>query len=627
MSQDVELEELAFRKIELAADWMLGLARSGHYWDDYTKSLGGTEERDLMPVAEVVMCLTNLREYAERGVPQPPDDLIANVVGDLLVLCGEKGFSGVPYLISLEKPDPPFTDAVSFAAGALTGVLSRSLVRGDLKNRCLEQLMDCVNWLLRAEVSIPEDLGLKGAGWSWSSPAEIENNKTHRRKFGRKLPPQTYFTSTVFTTLCEVLFDLHPEVERLQLEEPIFRAVVQAKDFLLSTLFEENRFAGWADFGGGLDNDREKIQKLTDLEVPAWESQGTGVIVPMGEVTLYGLEPMSYCKYYTESDQYSGVVRKLNKKFPALMAGLRDFSDEVIERLSEAFSSSLFLLKAQEIVRKSCQIQVPKPLNEREGQKFCYYVDGTVGLNVLNVLNFFSKGFPSERDSIQEWRSKELWLVSELVNKSFKDRSFAHCGNPAAGEVFEPAIYATRTAIATLLSWGAQKHQRAREPISNEVRETIGRLYQLAFPGGRAGGKHHVDEMDPGQLLDIGYAIGLLLYRIREIDKLGKKELIVDISTPADKQTLYRENGRKLISSMKTLLDSEPDEVRELIDRLSGQRALARPYRDFLSDNKKGLESEEISDRVSTLYGLIDLIKSAVAEAGDMRFGEIFDGV
>lgn len=632
------LQREAFSKIELSAEWIIELAGTGQFSDKYTRSLCDDKYNGVMPIAETLMCLTNLSEYKQLGVPQPPDSLFAEMTKLLISTIKEKGFSGAPYLYGTEEQEPPFTDAVCFTAGALTGVLSRPFLNPELRQSAIDALLSCTRWLLGARITPPHELGLSGAGWSWSSPSVIDADDVLKSRFKDLLPPQTYFTSSAIITLCEILFDLPEEVKKAGLQQDVFQSIVDGKVFLLATLIQESRLVGWADFGGGLDNDPEKIQKLTSLPVAAWESlQGGGMIEPLGEFTLYGLEPLTYIRYYDSDESYADVVSVLKANFADLYREFCHFSDQELESLEEAFLTSQFLLRHRTISRKTSRVQVPSQLNSREGQKFSYYIDGTVGFQGLNVLNFYVRYFAGAEESRQTWNDNQVTLVEQLLGNSFKDRSFAHCGDPVSGGIFDPAIYATRTAVASLLSWGARPALKQDEAIPSDVREVIKQLYLMV--GGVEERVTDVSEAEAecrtalstnalAQLLDIGFNVGLFLGLLRNIDNVPRQQLLVDITKGGvcDVQVLLKENGHKAVDFLCKMLTFEPEKTSELIEQLCAQRGLARPYREFLESNKERITHAQFNDRLGVLREMVDSVKDKVVEAGDTRFGELCDG-
>jgi len=214
----------AYNRVVSAWNWIRRLAEKDKYYDEYILAIFTTKEVGVMPIAEILMCLVNTKEedYQRLGLPKPSPDIIVKVTNKLLHTYEIKKFSGIPYLRSPDpKLDPPFTDAVCYTAGALSSILKLkelSLNNG-LRKKCKNLLITCLDWLLQAGINAEKwkDVEcmktVRGAGWSWSSPIEIAKDEKFKNAFGKYLPPQTYFTSQVLTTLQEIFFDHYNQVE------------------------------------------------------------------------------------------------------------------------------------------------------------------------------------------------------------------------------------------------------------------------------------------------------------------------------------------------------------------------------------------------------------------------------
>ena len=526
---DANLRRLAYSKVAQGSGWILSLAEEGRPYDNYTTQFGDANSFGVMPSAEMVMCLCNLREYLTLRLPQPTTDLINRSVTRLLEIHGQRGFSGRPYLINPGTEDPPFTDAVCFLAGAVTAALTQSGLDADLKGSASTVLIECTKWLLEGSITPPQNLPLKGAGWSWSSPVALESSPTLTKAFGRVFPPQTYFTASAFTTLSEALFDQYSLIDNAGLTQDVLTALVDAKTLFLSSLFTtETGTTGWCDFG--VDLDREEFRLLSDLMPAALQDRDLGQVAPSAEFTLYPLEPLSYIVYYLTDDRYAGVVQKLRQEAPDTLKNLAAFSNEDRQKLHQAFSLCVGLAKNEKIPQKFCRIQLPQPLNGKDLNTNGYYLDGTVGYNALNVLNFYCRSFESGADQavVGRWEARQGPLVKRLLEGSFKKYSFAHCGDPQLDELFEEAIYATRTAIAALLAWGLEPVTAQDQIVPVDVRELVTRLYQILCdplapgttgqpPAGAVSPKP--DEVT--KMVDLGYLLGLGAHRMRNVKNWG----------------------------------------------------------------------------------------------------------
>jgi hypothetical protein len=137
-----QLKEKAYKEVQSASNWILELAKKQHYYDEYTKGYGVSENKYVMPIAEILMCLTNCLEkkYKDLGLPLADKDLLTMIVTDLIEAKNKHGFSGRPYLVpsnDLIKKDPPFTDAVTYTAGALVSVLRTNILDENMVKKCV----------------------------------------------------------------------------------------------------------------------------------------------------------------------------------------------------------------------------------------------------------------------------------------------------------------------------------------------------------------------------------------------------------------------------------------------------------------------------------------------------------
>ena len=359
-----KLKKEAYVAVTRAYKWIHSLARAEEFSDEYTRRIGTRGEDGAMPVAELLMCLMTTTEskYVDLNLPQPETPVVNRTTEILLDRVDKYGFSGVPYVVRPDDADipvdPPFTDAVCYVAGALTPVLKSTMLDERLATRCKDVLLDCVRWLLAASVSPPEGKdhsGLQGRGWSWSSPAEIAREPALAVAFSNQLPPQTYFTSQVLTTLHEVLFEqfdlLETQIEGESLICSVFEAVADAKSFLLSSILVEST-AGWIDFPYAPESDSPYT------ELPSQRYALEGELSPRREMAFYPIEALAYVRFYTS---YTRVTDYLTRNQPAIYARYSEFDESSSDKLEAAFIHGAFLLKQKKLSDQACQIQLPLP--------------------------------------------------------------------------------------------------------------------------------------------------------------------------------------------------------------------------------------------------------------------------
>ncbi len=130
------------------------------------------------------------------------------------------------------------------------------------------------------------------------------------------------------------------------------------------------------------------------------------------------------------------------------------------------------------------------------------------------------------------------------------------------------------------------------------------------------------------QLLDIGYLLGLSVQRLRKLSKVdsGKFMILFDMKSQFDPHVVMRENGRKFLAAVLTMLRSSPEECLSVIDALCDQRALAIPYRDYLLENREQIAQSDFVGRVALFHEIHSRMIKAVGEAGDSGFGDAYYG-
>lgn len=633
----------AYDKVISAWKWIHKLAEEDKYYDEYTLAVSGTKDMGVMPIAEMLMCLVNTVEedYQRLGLPQPNHDLIEKLTKKLLETYEKHNFSGIPYLYSHDSNlNPPFTDAVCYTAGALSSLLKiKELdLTPELKEKCKDLLHTCLEWLLQAAIQADNwsDIKcmekVKGAGWSWSSPIEIRKDNKLNDVFGEKLPPQTYFTSQVFITLQEILYDHYDLVKEHGKVENTFQTIVNTKLFLLTSIIE--RITGGIGWGNYLYDKTEGAKNICDI--PPYILLDQDEILPMRDMSLYLLESLSYVRYYL-SFQYAKVNDKIKKEFPDLYNKYEFFSDEEMKNLSKVFQASLDYILDVKILKNPCSIQIPEPLNLAKGQsgyfqsqqeaEKSYYIDGTVAYNCLNALSWYAKFFALDEKIEIHWEKNKVKIVKRILDEAFKEQSFAHCGSGRPEDPFVPSIYATRAAIASLLGWGLKAPVGTTQvaQISPEVCELVRKLYHLVEPISQV---HPVKESPPSfskediqPLLNFSYLIGLIIPVLKDQKKWQENLPVLfdpqKIKKGIDPQTLININGRAFLKVLSTLLTSnDKDAIKRKIDNFTEQIYLIKPLKSFLQENAERFAEMNLKERISTFKAISNSLLDTFEKAG-----------
>lgn len=603
----------AYKEVQKASSWILELAKKQHYYDEYTKRLDASAQKFVMPIAEMLMCLTNCLEekYQYLGLPLADKALLTKITTDLIEAIDAHGFSGRPYLVPTDisiKKDPSFTDAVTFTVGALVNVMKANILDENMVSKCEDLLIDCIDWLLEAKIAFPKGSPFNGCGWSWTSPAEMAGNP-ELTKFKHYLPPQTYFTSNVMISLCEALFDRFKLLEDKQKTKGVLECIVEAKKFFLTTLFADlvDTNKGWTDYRVGFS---EMKPYEEDIEQASWV------------FSSYGLEPLTYIRYYFS--KYGEVVSTLQKNYPDLFEQFQHFSNDDIKKLNQIFVQCINEAKRPKVFRRSCTIQVPNQFNQYENGK-SYYIDGTVGYNLLNTINFYLDYFPRDKEAEKEWRNAEFKLAKTLIENSFKENAFTHCSTKESIE----AIYATRTAIATFLSWGLMPPKRPmQEEISTEIKDQIAKLYNMVFgvPSDKKAAQTNINiEKDViNKLLQIGYIIGVsAAYLYKNVD-IKNNPWFVMLFDPNDKITsrdVMQSNGKEMLHVFTEIINGTREDVTKEIEAIFKLKCLTLEYKEFIKNMQSGSEfSIDIKARIETLLKIADNVKGIFHQSSEKDY-------
>jgi hypothetical protein len=635
----------AYNKVVSSWNWIRRLAEEDKFNDDYILAISDTKTIGIMPVAEVLMCLVNTTEedYKRLALPQPSSELIAKVTNKLLKTYETHKFSGVPYVRSVDpKLAPPFTDAVCYMAAALSSILKiKELdLKSDLKENCKDLLITCLDWLLQAAITADDKWenmecmkGVKGTGWSWSSPMEIAKDDELKIAFEKYLPPQTYFTSQVIITLQEIFYDHYDLVEGKGKVENTFQAIVNAKSFLLTSIISDTITGenGWGDYRY---DETPGASNTTHMKPYALLSQET--VQSLQDMSLYPLESLSYVRYYL-SYQYTPVNDKIKKKFPKLYDEYELLSDKDLQNLNKVFQKSLAFLIDKKILEKPCSIQIPEPLNLGKGQagffksqqedQKSYYVDGTVAYNCINALSWYARFFTLDENIKNRWDKNKVKIVERILNNAFKKEGFVHSGSDKEGDPFVPSIYATRTAISSLLAWGVFAPGDSTQSFQNftEVRELVRKLHHLVEPISQANTAEpstlSFSKNEIEQLLDLPFIIGLTIPILKNEKKWqGNCQVLFNLNEIKEKldiQTLLDINGKTFLKVLSTILtSSDKDQIKNVIGEFTKQIYLITPLKSFLIENVDKLAQLDFKGRIDTISSIPNLLLKTLEELG-----------
>ena len=438
-------------------------------------------------------------------------------------------------------------------------------------------------------------------------------------QFENYLTPQTYFTSAAMITLCEALFDCFKLMEARKKTKSILEYIVEAKKFFLTTSFSGSleAYKGWTDYRHGFS---EMKPYKDDIEQAFW------VFSP------YGLEPLSYIKYYCR--YYEKVTGVLQKEYPKLFEQFQQFSDDDKEKLSSIFKQCINQAKRPLVFRETSMIQVPHQFNKSDKGE-SYYIDGTVGYNLLNVVNFYLDYFPhQETEEEKQWRIAEIILAKTLIDKTFKEKAFTHCSDKENVE----AIYATRTAIATFLSWGVRRPltQPMQEQISTEVKDQIKKLYDMIFvmPGAKNTEQTDIDinletnawsKDDIKKILQIGYIVGVSTISLSRNVQTKWISTLIETDEKLNDHDIMQANGTEIVDLFAKIINGENDD-RDIV-KIIKLPFLATKYKNFIENIQSESElSVAGNKRIETLLKFMDIVKTTFYETSEKDYiGDIIN--
>lgn len=637
----LDLERKAFEKVRTAWMWIEKRAKKSEYQDSYTSGL--TPTYGVMPIAEVLMCLTNTLEtkYVRQGLPTADKETLNLVIRNLLDVFEQHGFSGLPYVY---HPDPnakvpEFTDAVCYVAGALVRLLPIKDLQITGREKCTELLKTCADWLLDARIEVPIAGSKIGHAWSWTKPTRGEN-----KPFGEQTPPQTYFTTQVMITLCELLFDYYDCVANKS--DQIFETLLGAKRFLLGTVAKERgkegQGAGWCDFS----LDVAKAAGFAAMEPYCRHAKlDYEEDAPRPQITLYPLEALSYIAFYGKEPSYLTTRRRLEKSLGEKVDEFFDFTKDQRLLLNDAFSLSLRLAHDKKILSRPCEIQIPEPLNgndpnggylSKEGTgQMSHYLDGTVAFNVLNALNFYIRYFEEDetnRANFQEWRNLEIDFVDMILEESFTGNAFKHSTPVRTKSAQKEVIYATRSAIASLLSWGVAPSLE----VSQELRSLVHRLYALVE--GQEPVPTAVRDIDGSSevlndtvqvLVRVAFVFGQNLARLIDMPEKAtgwNKWLDLDAKVEGrkadiDKGAIARINGKELTQNVSKLLAGDQSDVESVLRWMEQSTFLVKVYREAFLERRKALLAADAGSRIQLVQAIV---KDIVSQSPSSELQDIY---
>jgi hypothetical protein len=617
----------AYKKVVSAWDWLREKAEKQDYLDEYTQSLCIGGKHGVMPIAEMVMCLLNPTEpsYRQLGLATPEGSLINKMTEQLLRVHGDRGVDGAPYLRTPSgERRIEFTDAACYLSGALVKLIDYDELDDGLKENCQRVFLETIDWLNQARIRVPapgtkNDGGKESTevfGWSWSSPEEAK-----RHSLEGWLPPQTYFTSQVMTTLSEAVFDVQELLDKEKLQETM-RSIVGAKRFLLLTLKEQRpakQFAGWPDF------DPELATAVGATTIQPYSTL-SGSLEYSPRMTLYGLEALTYVFYYLRTSAYIDARATLKSDSPALYSAYQDFSSDDLRRLDKAFCHAASLVEEANIFDIPVRIQVAEPLNLDEGQESAIrgkntnllesmYIDGTAMYNLLNTLNFylrFAEATGENREFIEIWRSEEYNFVSNICEKCHSGRSFTHA---AKLEDRPEVVYATRTAVASLLSWGVSPSVN----VPPTVQRLVGELYELVCLSEEPKTLSDVDRpsLSHAVLKDVaemGFIVGVFAMKLWETrhDASDLPEYFDMGSKPSGgKQEVVKTNGLGLLARLSFILCGDEKTVREELAVLRSSPHLSRPYKRLVGELPDNLGGMGLEGRIREVRKVLGALRTS----------------
>jgi hypothetical protein len=590
---------VAYREVSSALHWLFDIAGSKIYVDPYVSSLSpDTDDHGVMPIAELLMSLLNPmdRDYAQRKLPQPTPALIRETISNLLARFDQKALAGNPYLVTRHGDAvPSFLDAANYLVGALNSVLGNREVLNLLEKETRERIEEClvfsVKFIIDAQIVNPNGFS-RGGGWSWCSPNEISADANLQEIFPGSFPAQTYFTSQAMISLMEVLFDNADFAFRHDLQSQLLDCIARSKQFLLDTIKHPTRQgrAGWGDFSIAENADEEGI----NLNM---RTDGSSSMETVGDPwqSLYALECLSYVNFYLQDVPTVSRIRRVNED---LFSEFETFSDEQSEGIKNVFGTALSpILGDKKMYQKSATIRVSYPLNSPKDSAQevveCFYVDGTVAYNALNALNFCSRFFEVDDADFEEWQTSQDSIIDGILTHSFVDPTFQHTALKGDDEIELPAIYATRTAIAALLSWGVEPPDSfGMEGLDPEVRGLVARLFELTIgqpPAPSSAAVEPIDQSAVQILLEFALFAGLLCASFDDADRWADPDLathtdMVKSGAKWERHEFIRANSQFLIVPFQLAFLGDTEAAIKAAEKAINHPLLFNVFRQELQD-------------------------------------------
>lgn len=536
MAGSADFDMRAFNAVKASAEWIAERIRTGDYKDEYIALIteGKPGRTGAMPVAECLMSLLNIAEpaYQHLGIFRTENDLLLKGVDDLVKAVDESAFSGWPYLqIDAAEDDAAFTDCVNYVLGAIVRVFRTDGLPGALsetqRSRLLEIGKTCIDWLLENQIVFDIKDQEKGTvtvgGWRWSDIETAADDNI-----------QIFFTTQSATSLLEVFFEA-PNLAAKR-EDQVLEAIVQAKNYICHSIIEPDspHNVGWVNI-----HCRMQPGKTDNIE----NANGDNY------VSLYPLECLSYIRLYGLGESYRSIHRRFRRKnqklwssFMALdsviESGIENYKDRFISKIKlkgDSIESDEKQSKADKETTKkiimenaALDFNLPDYANIHQDNK---YVDGTIIFNIINSLQFSFKqfGFSEEGNYSGNREPTLLRWASGVIEHLFSDNCFQHIQEEDGDDkkIHLNSIYATRTAISTLLSLGIERPEVAGQTIpTGELQDLVRRLASLlnteGAPETTGSEAPQLNKERVHLLLLAGVSIGLLVGELGNEDDFNR---------------------------------------------------------------------------------------------------------
>ena len=189
-----------------------------------------------------------------------------------------------------------------------------------------------------------------------------------------------------------------------------------------------------------------------------------------------------------------------------------------------------------------------------------------------------------------------------------------------------PAIYATRTAIAALVSWGVSPVQSSDDDITNLMTQ----LTQLLEERGRdrtrradatAGSTTDLDVNHVTSLLRLGYFVGGVASAVHGLaNKKGasdtKSVFWGDVTVgPTKGEEIIKVNGIALLAALATLVARQGSDGSDAMAPFLKADHLIRPYKEFFDKNLEQFAKLECTDSLKLLETLPQNVRQTFDDA------------